>query len=1311
MKLKLFIAIVFSVFCFVTTGFSQPWIKNLPQSKSEKELTLVDYKNAFNQYWAPFKVDRGYYFKNGVKTKAAGWKQFKRWEHDMESQVNLATGEFPGKTAQQTYDEYLISNPQLPTLQSASWVSLGTNTSESGYAGVGRISCIAFHPTDDNVYWIGAATGGLWVTTNNGSSWTSLTDNIGVLGIADIIIPSDYASSNTIYIATGDKDSWRNNSVGVLKSTNSGSTWNTTGITYTLSSGNMVNRLLLHPSDDQVIIAATTNGVYKTMNGGTTWTTQLTTIPFIDMEYKPGDFNTIYGATEYGEIYLSINSGSTWTMVFTDPDIQRIDLAVSANQPNWVYANASGSDYGLNGIYKSINSGSSYSQVFSGTTTNLAGWASDGTDAGGQGWTDLSIAVSPSNANILLVGGINTWRSTDGGLSWAIVNHWWGDGVQAVHADKHMLKFQNNGNLFECNDGGIYRSTDNGTSWTDKTNGMAISQMYKLGVSKTVSTETITGLQDNGTKLLSGGIWADVKGGDGMECLIDYTDVNVQYGTYVNGQITRTIDHWVNDYTDIEPTGAGDGAWVTPYVIDPINNQTLYAGYADIWKTTDRGDNWTIISTMNSTDKIRTMAIAPSNNQVLYVADYDFLWKTANGGTLWTDITGTLPVGSAYITSIAVKNDDANTLWVTMSGYNSNKVYQSTDAGISWTNISAGLPQIPAYSVVQNKQSTAEVHLYVGTELGIYFKEGANNWVAYNTGLPNVKIGEIEIYYDSNPQNSVLRAATYGRGLWESPVFYSSIPMTYVSGTTTQNNITTIAPNQINQEIIGINIVTNGNLSPLTVTSFTFSTTGATSPLTDITNAKLFYTGTNNTIATTVQFGTTSIAPNGIFTITGTQVLNAGINYFWLTYDVPSTAVLGNVLDAECTSLTIGTIETPLITNPAGNREIASISYCIAASNQCDEHISNVNFGNVNNPSICTAGGYTDYTSLSTDIEQGASLVIVVTNGSIAFPADQCGIWVDWNNNGNFSDDLPVTVTGTPGTGPFSASLVCPINASLGLKRIRIRIHYNDEPTSPCDSAAWGEVEDYSINVIEPSTIPPVAGTAGSNITICSGSTAAITLTGYTGNIQWQQSANGSSGWINVSGGTGPNSATYTTINLSTTTFYRVEVSQSGFSTVYSNTITITVNPLPTVTNSITNTLTANQPGATYQWLDCGNAYTAITGETSQNFTAVVNGNYAVSVTKGGCTDTSACTVVSTIGIDEIKNTPGFTLFPSPATDMIIITANHELIGKDYFVTDEVGKLVLSGKLLSEKSTVHINELARGIYIFTIMNHSLKMIK
>ena len=1118
------ISLILIFILFVSNLFSQQWIKNLPAGKPREQLTLADYKDAFYRYWAPFNVENGYYNLNGVKTKAVGWKQFKRWEYEMERKVNPSTTEFPKQSAHEVLRDFQKSHPTLKSISAvdqSSWTSLGPASSVGGYAGVGRLNCIAFHPSDNNTYWVGAASGGLWVTTNNGTSWTCLTNSNGVLAVSDILIPSDYATSNTIYIATGDKDAWDNNSVGVLKSTDGGATWNTTGISYAISAGKMVYRLLPDPSNNQTILAATSDGVYKTTNGGTTWNTRLTTTRFLSMEYKPGDFNTLYGTATLGMIYVSPDGGSTWTQSFNNSLVYRINLAVSPNQPTWVYAIAeTNSDDGLYGIYKSTDSGVTYTQIFAGTSKNLLGWNANGADTGGQGWYDLSIASLPSNANTLLIGGINTWRSTDAGVTWTIVNHWSGSTVQAVHADKHMLKYRSDGSLFECNDGGVYLSTNNGTSWTDKTNTMVISQMYKLGVSQSTTNETITGLQDNGTKLLSGGAWSDVKGGDGMECLIDYSNASIQYGTYTNGQLSKTTNHWGSS-TDISAniTGfAATGAWVSPYIIDPVNPQILYIGYADIWKTTDRGSTWSKISTMNTANKIRSMAIAPTNTQVLYVADPSIIWKTTNNGSTWTNITGTLPVGTGSITYITVKNTDENTLWVTLGGYSASRVYQSTNGGTTWTDISTGLPPLPVSSIVQNKQVVSEDQLYAGTEVGIYFKKGGDNWIAYNTGLPNVSIGEVEIYYAANPQNSIIRTATYGRGLWESPVFYSSVPMSYASSTTTQNNTSTLLVNQTNQEMIGIQVVTSGDQSPLSATSFTFNTTGSTNPGTDISNAKVFYTGTSSTFAATTQFGSTSIAPNGTFTVTGTQALAPGTNYFWLAYDVPATAAAGDVLDAQCTSLTVVAPKTPTVTNPSGSRSIPALAYCSAgATSGTGEYISNVKVGTINQTSTRGTGGYQDYTALSTTMQIGTSYSATVAVGSLN-TADQVLVWIDWNKNGVFTDagENVYSSSGSGFSSPVTTSgFTPPPGAILGSTRMRIRLQRTTSASvnaTPCSTSTKGEVEDYTINVVAAPCTPPSAPTGTTPQSFCAaGSPTVASLTATGTGINWYAAASGGS--------------------------------------------------------------------------------------------------------------------------------------------------------------------------------------------------------
>jgi len=767
MKIKILLLTI-----FITNALlAQPWLTQ--NNRSLNQLSFYDQQKMFNDYWKNKNVKDGYYIENGIRKKAYGWKQFKRWENYWETRINKKNGSFPSSLQyNKAYSQYQkdIKKTRNTT---GDWISLGPDSSNGGYAGVGRISVIAFHPTKTNVFWTGSPAGGLWGTNDNGETWKVLTDQNEVLGVSAIAIPSDYESSQIIYIGTGDRDAKDNNSIGVLKSTDGGDTWNTTALVFDAADQNQVTKLLIDPSDNKILYASTFTGIYKTIDAGENWTQISSKTNIIDMEFKPDDANILYASTynNRGDIYkINISEGTEIT-VYENTDVSRIELAVTAADANLVYAVMGDANNGLLGIFKSTDAGGTYNLIYD--DKNLLGWSSDGNDSGGQAWYDLALIADPNNADILYCGGINTWKSENGGSDWYLVNHWYGGGgVDAVHADKHYLAYNNN-YIYECNDGGLYQTND-GNNWENISNGIVNSQIYKLSVSQTEANSTIVGLQDNGTKLLyTDSNWYDAKGGDGMECLIDYSDYNIQYGSYVRGQISRTMNLWASS-TDIEPYEAGEGAWVTPYIIHPTNPEILYAGYADLWKTEDRGDSWTQISEVNSTDKIRSIAIAISDPQTIYMADLTHIWKTNDNGFSWTEITDGLPNGSD-ITSIAVKKDDENTLWVTLGSYNSDVVYQSTNGGENWNNISTGIPNIPANTIIQDTSSTS-LNLYVGTDFGVYIKNGTNDWTLFNTGLPKVVVDELDIYYDSIRTKSKLRAATYGRGLWESSLYAPDNP-------------------------------------------------------------------------------------------------------------------------------------------------------------------------------------------------------------------------------------------------------------------------------------------------------------------------------------------------------------------------------------------------------------------------------------------------------------------------------------------------------------------------------------------------------
>jgi len=849
-------------FIIINFSFSQPWLELLPQDKSSSEITFYDYQNAFNEYWSEYQIDNGWYIdNNGQKQKAYGWKQFKRWEYFWQYRIDKKTGKFPSTTASYAFNDY-ISKKGNYSKNGGTWTCLGTSSTTGGYAGIGRINTVAFHPTNPDVYWIGAPAGGLWSTYDGGNSWTVHTDTNAVLGVSAIVIPSDFDVSQTIYIGTGDRDASDNYSVGVLKSTDAGSTWEQTGLVFEPQHLETVNNMRIHPENDNIIFAATSDGFYVTYDGANTWT-QTYHIPFVDIELCHNKPDTIYGSTRYGHIYRTINGGDDWTQVFSSVG-SRIELAVTADNEAAVYALVAAPDNGLHAICKSNDYGENFSVVFD--DYNLLAWGNGG-GAGGQAWYDLALAVDPNDENNLYIGGVNTWRSIDGGVNWNLANHWYGGfGVQDVHADKHYFAFRNNESvLFECNDGGIY-STNDGELWNHHTNGIVISQIYGLSTAQTIESMTIVGLQDNGTKLQDQSSWEDVLGGDGMLCKINPSDQFTQYGSFYYGQIYRTTDKWINgiSISDNLPT-PGTGNWVTPYEIDPIDHNTIYIGYSSLYKSTDMGDNFEAIGNFGS--NLDRIAICETDNNYIYVTTGSSLSKTTNGGISWDNITSGLPISYGDISYIEVKYNDPNTVWVTISGYNEYGVYKTTNGGQDWTNISSGLPEIPVNCIIQNKLESTFEQIYIGTDFGVYLKEGDADWELFSQDLPNVVVSELDIYYEyGTPDNSRLRASTYGRGLWETPLQLSGNFAPFVNTNDAQNISTTSA------DLLGV--INYDFASTVTESGFLIST--ISNPL--IGGDDVYKIETNPVVV------------DGDFTINAIG-LNPGTKYYYRAYAINANGV------------------------------------------------------------------------------------------------------------------------------------------------------------------------------------------------------------------------------------------------------------------------------------------------------------------------------------------------------------------------------------------------------------------------------------
>ncbi|MGM0551969.1 MAG: WD40/YVTN/BNR-like repeat-containing protein, partial [Bacteroidota bacterium] len=311
---------------------AQPWLEELGAIRKEKssELTLHDFQKAFYQYWEDHDVKKGVFIEDGVRKKAPGWKQFKRWEWYWEMNADPATGKFPQTNSGVEYKKYRQSTTKETSL--GNWTILGPNETTGGYAGLGRINAVAFHPNDKNTFWVGAPSGGIWETTDGGTSWSVLNDYNDVIGVSDIAVAHDYSTNPTLYIATGDRDGgslWAlgggvsadNQSIGVLKSTDGGLNWQETGLSYLTEEKLLIGRLLLHPSNNDVLLAGTTTGIFKSTDGAATWEQVHSSAYVIDMEFNPANPDVVYASTmSYRNepvIMRSDDLGETWATVHT----------------------------------------------------------------------------------------------------------------------------------------------------------------------------------------------------------------------------------------------------------------------------------------------------------------------------------------------------------------------------------------------------------------------------------------------------------------------------------------------------------------------------------------------------------------------------------------------------------------------------------------------------------------------------------------------------------------------------------------------------------------------------------------------------------------------------------------------------------------------------------------------------------------------------------------------------------------------------------------------------------------------------------
>lgn len=765
------IVLVFGQSGLSSLTLAQPWLY-------QPDVTELNYFQILNQWQAEYE--------KLAEIRGSGYKQFKRWEHYWKDRVDTR-GRFPDPDIlPRELSDFKARSPVSKISSGSQWQSLGPEYSQGGYSGIGRINRIVVHPNDPNTIYITAAGGGLWVTKNRGTSWTPLTDKLPITHATGLVIDRD--NPNTLILATGDISM---RSAGIFKSTDAGATWLPSGLNAV--SALQVKNLRQHPTNSNYLYLTTNKGLYFSPDKGNNWSIINTNTGYVgdtyDLEFKPGSPNTIFVSklsynfdTKQWEskIISSDDAGQTWSIRLTVPGASRAELAFSSQDPNYLYAvvvNMSSS--GLMGFYSSIDGGNTFD--FKINTPNILNGSADASGTSGQGWYDLTINVSPLNKNDVTVGGINLWRTNDAGNSWFLSSFWHNGGPQGipvVHADQHELINAGSNIQYLANDGGIYVSQNNGTTWTDISNGLVISQVYRVGVSQ-LDSKIIMGLQDNGTKIY--GLdekWFDRIGGDGMDCEIDPRDASVIYGTWQNGNLQRSINGGLN-FQNITPIGASRGNWISPIELSPIVPQKLYFGTDQVYMSTNMGTTWIDITANLTNTKIGHIAASPTVDGSLFITwraegNIFKIYHTKNDGMDWFELN--LPVSNRTITDLEIDPINPNTLYITLGGYeHKEQVFRGVfngETSIDWTNISYNLPSINTNTIeVDYKPGT--LRTFIGMDAGIYvLDEGTNTWIPYNNDLPNVEVRDLEI----RSTDRMLVAGSYGRGLWISPLPPSGNP-------------------------------------------------------------------------------------------------------------------------------------------------------------------------------------------------------------------------------------------------------------------------------------------------------------------------------------------------------------------------------------------------------------------------------------------------------------------------------------------------------------------------------------------------------
>jgi len=660
------------------------------------------------------------------------------------------------------------------------------NTSAWQFAGPtnigGRITDIEMPANDINIIYAGAASGGIFKSTNQGNSWEPIFDNAVSLSIGDIALAP--SNNDVIYVGTGEANagggSLAYDGYGVYKSTDAGTNWTHIG----LEDVGSIGKVTVDPQNpNRVFVAAmgdlfgnnAERGVYRTLDGGTNWQKVLfvsDSTGAIDVVIHPNNPNVLVAAMwerirrpgyrQYEGvttgIYKSTNGGDTWTRLTQDlPSgvLGRIGLAYAPSNPDRLYS-VIANNSGLDGIYRSEDFGATWLKV----NSNFS--------APGYMWWFGRIFVDPNNENKVFTTSLDLFSSTTGANSWVTYGQ--------MHVDQHAVFIHplNSNLVIAGNDGGVYVSQNGGVAWNFK-NTLPITQFYMCEIDASNPARIYGGSQDNGTnRTMTGNLndWERIFGGDGFTTRVDPTNPNTIYASFQYGNLRRS-DNNGGLFSNITPNSSITN-WNTPYLLHPSNSNTLLYGSNRVHRSINKGNTWTAISPDLSNGPhpgnldfgtITTIDVSTIDDNIIYAGTDDGnVWVTKDDGGTWDKVSANLP--NRWVTKVQADPFSVSAAYATFSGYRYNSalshIFKTNDYGLTWTDLSSNLPEVPINDIIVDP--VYQDYLYIATDLGVFATYDAGlSWTIMGDSLPNVPITDLD--FDQDTQ--LLLAATYGRSMYK----------------------------------------------------------------------------------------------------------------------------------------------------------------------------------------------------------------------------------------------------------------------------------------------------------------------------------------------------------------------------------------------------------------------------------------------------------------------------------------------------------------------------------------------------------------